>query len=88
MDPLDHKIMIKRYDIEYDDDYPQMTDYYNGEYVKYSDALKIINKQNKALKKLIHLHWCDQEGIEDGQPSPKEWQDAINDAENSLMVIK
>lgn len=38
----------------------------------------------KSLKKLIHLHCCEQEGISSGMPTPKEWFESVNDASESI----
>lgn len=37
-----------------------------------------------ALKELIFLHGCEQEGISSGQPTRKQWLKAYNDGVNAL----
>lgn len=31
-----------------------------------------------AAKQIVHLHLCEQEGIGSGQPTPKQWLDAVD----------
>ena len=42
----------------------------------------------KAFDYLLHLHNCEQEGIESGQPTPDEWFKAVEDAEKALIELK
>lgn len=42
----------------------------------------------KAFDYLLHLHNCEQEGIESGQPTPEMWFKAVEDAEKSLIELK
>jgi len=32
----------------------------------------------KAVDRMIHLHMCEQEGIDVGQPSPDDWYKAVD----------
>jgi hypothetical protein len=34
----------------------------------------------EALKELVHLHGCEQEGIGSGQPTPEQWYKAVDKA--------
>lgn len=38
---------------------------------------KEIAALKAASKELIHLHMCEQEGIESGKPTPRQWMDAV-----------
>lgn len=33
-----------------------------------------------ALKQLVHLHMCEQEGIQSGMPTAKQWLKAVDEA--------
>ena len=37
---------------------------------------------------LLHLHNCEMEGIESGQPTPEQWFKAVEDAEKALINLK
>lgn len=39
----------------------------------------------KQLQNLIHLHTCEQEGIGSGQPTPKEWMEAVDKAHEAVL---
>jgi len=41
-------------------------------------------KIREALQNLVHLHMCEQEGIESGQPTSEQWFKAVEDAEEAL----
>lgn len=41
-------------------------------------------KLEKALELLVHLHLCEQEGIDEGMPTPKQWYEAVEQAEQAL----
>lgn len=49
-----------------------------------SELLKQRDKLLEALKELVHLHGCEQEGLLSGQPTPEQWLKAVEKAE---MVI-
>lgn len=49
-----------------------------------SDLLKQRDELREALTELVHLHGCEQEGIGSGQPTPKQWYDAVNKAEAAI----
>lgn len=38
----------------------------------------------EALTQLVHLHMCEQEGVESGQPTSSMWIDAVNKASEAL----
>ena len=38
----------------------------------------------EALRELIHLHACEQEGISAGMPTPQQWIEAVDKADNVL----
>jgi hypothetical protein len=57
------------------------------------DLLDIIESQQAriieleaALERLVFLHQCEQEGISSGMPTPKQWIDAVEVAEQALAV--
>ena len=49
-----------------------------------SELLKQRDKLLEALKELVLLHGCEQEGLLSGQPTPEQWYKAVKKAE---MVI-
>jgi len=49
-----------------------------------SELMKQRDELLEALKELVHLHGCEQEGLLSGQPTPKQWYKAVEKAE---MVI-
>jgi len=51
-----------------------------------SELLKQRDELLEALKKLVHLHGCEQEGIGSGQPTPEQWYKAVEKAE--LIITK
>ena len=63
-----------------------------NEMQKEIDALKRGNELFKrqrdevieALRKLVFLHDCEQEGISAGKPTPEEWFEAVDNAEQIL----
>ena len=62
-----------------------------GEYYECSEVdnyVKAIESKLKqyedALRELVHLHMCEQEGLEDGQPTPDLWYKAVEKAEKAL----
>ena len=38
----------------------------------------------EALKELVHLHGCEQEGLLSGQPTPEQWFKAVEKAELAI----
>ena len=42
-------------------------------------------KMNQSLQLLVHLHVCEQEGILAGMPTPKQWMDAVEKANEALL---
>jgi hypothetical protein len=54
------------------------------------DGLIRVSQQNEALlealKELVHLHGCEQEGLLSGQPTPEQWYKAVEKAE--LIITK
>jgi len=50
-----------------------------------AEVKKQRNDLLNALKELVHLHGCEQEGLLSGQPTPEQWFKAVDKAE---MVIK
>jgi len=53
-----------------------------------SDMMQNMGKIIKAFDYLLHLHNCEQEGIESGQPTPEQWYKAVEDAEKALIELK
>ncbi len=49
-----------------------------------SELLKQRDELLEALKELIHLHGCEQEGLLSGQPTPEQWYKAVEKAERAL----
>jgi hypothetical protein len=37
-----------------------------------------------ALKKLVHLHMCEQEGIASGMPTKEQWFEAVDEATKAI----
>ena len=37
-----------------------------------------------ALRELVHLNCCEEEGIECAMPTPEQWADAFNSAKKAL----
>lgn len=42
------------------------------------------NEIREALEELVHLHGCEQEGLQSGRPTPEQWLNAINKAHDAL----
>lgn len=42
----------------------------------------------KVAKALLHLHICEQEGLASGQPTPKEWLQAVDNLSELLYPEK
>ena len=40
-----------------------------------------------AASQILHLHLCEQEGIGSGQPTPKQWLDAVDKLSKALHQI-
>ena len=57
-----------------------------------SDGITDIMEQRdriiSAFEYLLHLHSCEQEGITSGQPEPKDWFKAVDDAWDALTELK
>jgi len=51
-----------------------------------SELLKQRDELREALKELVHLHGCEQEGLLSGQPTPEQWYKAVEKAE--LIITK
>lgn len=49
-----------------------------------SELLKQRDQLLTALKELVHLHGCEQEGILSGQPTPEQWYAAVDAAESAI----
>ena len=41
-------------------------------------------KLEESVSHLLHLHSCEQEGIQSGRPTAKEWFDAVNNVSELL----
>ena len=48
---------------------------------------KTINMYN-ALRELVHLNCCEEEGIGCAMPTPEQWTDAFNSAKKALDAWK
>ena len=49
-----------------------------------SELLKQRDELLEALKELVHLHMCEQEGLLSGQPTPEQWFKAVEKAEMAI----
>lgn len=49
-----------------------------------SELLQQRDEMLEALKELVHLHGCEQEGIGSGQPTFEQWIKAVEKAEQAL----
>jgi len=55
-----------------------------GEYCQawVADEATTLRRKLETIKKaaavLVHLHLCEQEGIENGQPTPEQWTEAVD----------
>ena len=49
-----------------------------------SELLRQRDELREALKQLVHLHGCEQEGLLSGQPTPKQWYKAVERAEAAI----
>jgi len=71
--------------------------YTTGNYIRYpkksereANAAFIVKACNnhdpltKAAQKLLHLHLCEMEGIESGQPTPDQWAEAVDELSQIL----
>lgn len=43
-----------------------------------------IKVLTESLTELVHLHACEQEGLQSGRPTPEQWHNAINKAHDAL----
>jgi len=58
---------------------------------EYSRPLKTKQMSKTPIEKiehLIHLHVCEQEGISSGQPTPKDWMKAVDEAHEAVTELK
>ena len=53
-----------------------------------ADTIKDMNAHieqlTEALAELVHLHGCEQEGLQSGKPTPEQWFNAVNKAHDVL----
>jgi vacuolar-type H+-ATPase subunit B/Vma2 len=57
-------------------------------YVSREEHNKVVQQRDellKALSILLHLHYCEQEGIGAGQPTPEQWFKAVEYAEGVVQ---
>ena len=57
-------------------------------YVSKEEHDKAVQQRDellKALSILLHLHYCEQEGIGAGQPTPEQWFKAVEYAEGVVQ---
>lgn len=57
-------------------------------YVSKEEHAKVVQQRDellKALSILLHLHYCEQEGIGAGQPTPEQWFKAVEYAEGVVQ---
>ena len=54
------------------------------ERAKYDEAVRQRDELREALKQLVHLHGCEQEGLLSGQPTPEQWYKAVERAEAAI----
>ena len=54
------------------------------EKAKYDEAVRQRDELREALKQLVHLHGCEQEGLLSGQPTPEQWYKAVERAEAAI----
>ena len=58
------------------------------------EAMELYVEQEKsksrelwiAATQILHLHICEQEGIGSGQPTPKQWLDAVEKLSTALYT--
>ena len=48
------------------------------------EAVRQRDELREALKQLVHLHGCEQEGLLSGQPTPEQWYKAVERAEAAI----
>jgi hypothetical protein len=51
---------------------------------RYDDLLRQRDELKEALKQLVHLHGCEQEGLLSGQPTPEQWYKVVEQAEAAI----
>jgi hypothetical protein len=44
-----------------------------------------VKEALESLEQLIHLHGCEQEGLESGMPTPEQWEQAVH---NAVIALK
>jgi len=49
-----------------------------------AEANATIKQLTEALTELVHLHGCEQEGLQSGKPTPEQWFNAVNKAASVL----
>lgn len=49
------------------------------------DLRPIVDVLYDALAELVHLHGCEQEGVESGMPTPEQWTQAVD---NAVIALK
>lgn len=64
-----------------------------GEFLKKA-GMNLVEEKNQernkskelwiAATQIVHLHLCEQEGIGSGQPTPKQWLDAVDKLSKAL----
>ena len=55
---------------------------------KYDEAVRQRDELKEALKQLVHLHGCEQEGLLSGQPTPEQWYKVVEQAEAAIKSIE
>ena len=53
-----------------------------------SELLRQRDELREALKQLVHLHGCEQEGLLSGQPTPEQWYKVVEQAEAAIKSIE
>jgi hypothetical protein len=47
-----------------------------------------VKEALSALEQLVHLHGCEQEGLESGMPTPEQWEQAVDAAHRALKEAR
>jgi hypothetical protein len=61
--------------------------FHRGQNDKHHDKQETMNTTQTlidAAKELLHLHSCEQEGLQSGKPTPKQWFDAVNNLSDAI----
>jgi hypothetical protein len=57
-------------------------------YVYNTETIVSHKKLYKAIEHILHLHYCEQEGVEIGMPTPEQWIKGVRRLEREYAKVK